>query len=118
MMRNLLIVFVLNFVSTWIGAFGALFLKLGAPKKMTIKYLIRDYKLMLGIILYVISTVPFLVSLKFAPLSVVYPFVSMSYIWIMILSKIFLKENINKFKKWAVALIIIGITLIGLSSGA
>ncbi len=116
MANNLLIAFLLNLLSTWMGAFGALFFKLGSSGKLTVKGLLHKYKLLLGFLFYGVSTVPFIYSLKFEPLSVVYPFVSMSYVWIMLLSKAFLNEEINTKKKIAVMFLIVGISLIGLSA--
>ncbi len=114
-MNNFWIAFGLLFVSTWIGAFGALFIKLGSSKKLTFKGLITNYYFILGAFFYLISTIPFITALKFEQLSVVYPMVAMSYVWVMILSKIKLKEEINAYKLWAVVLIFVGLALIGLS---
>jgi len=105
-------------ISTIIGAFGALFLKIGSARfriKLTIKGItdiITNYKLILGIILYVLGSIAFIYALKFGELSVVYPLTSMGYIFIAILSLIFLKEHMNRYKWLGIAFIILGVVLV------
>ena len=54
-----------------------------------------------------------IVALKFGDLSKLYPFVSLTFIWVMILSVLALGEKLNSFKISAVILVISGIILIG-----
>jgi multidrug transporter EmrE-like cation transporter len=99
-----------------IGSFGAVFLKLGAePLKQGLKY-IFNWKLIVGILLYLGSSVPFVMGLKHGELSVLYPMVSASYACAMFWSRIFFKEPITKAKIGALALILAG--LVCINSGA
>ena len=94
-----------------IGAFGALFLKL-ASGKVSMKKLLNK-ELIWGIFLYGIGSVFFIVALKYGELSVLYPFVATTYIWVALLSIKYLKEKMNWLKWMGIALIIIGVSLIG-----
>ena len=74
----------------------------------------KNYNLFAGVALYGAGTVLFIPALKGGDLSVLYPFVALVYIWVSLLSVKFLGEKMNKFKWAGVALIIIGVTFIGL----
>ena len=115
-MQNLIIALILVFLATILGAFGSLLLKKGAVKKFSFLGLLHNYNLILGFVLYAGSTIPFIVALRFGDLSVVYPFVSLSYIWVIILSKKFLNESINTYKILGICFIVLGVVLIGLSA--
>lgn len=101
--------------ATLIGAFGPILLKKGSAKKLSkIKSLATNYHLFGGIGLYAIGTILFIHALKGGDLSVLYPLVALSYVWVSLLSVKFLGEKMNKFKWIGVLLIIIGVTFIGI----
>jgi uncharacterized membrane protein len=100
-------------IATIIGAFGALFLKLGANKlTFNFKILLKNYQLLLGVFLYGFSTIFYIASLTIGELTIIYPLTSLSYIWTIILSIKFLKEKMNIFKWIGIFLIILGIVII------
>ena len=66
--------------------------------------------------MYGISTILFIPALKGGELSVLYPFVALAYIWVSLLSVKFLGEKMNKVKWLGIALIILGVSFIGLGS--
>lgn len=102
-------------IAAVIGAVGAVFLKKGSQKlKFKFWSLVKNHYLISGFLLYGISTVLFIIALKGGDLSVLYPTVATVYIWIAIFSIKFLKESMNKWKWLGIALIMIGVTLIGL----
>jgi len=103
--------------ATCIGAFGALSLKYGAnilTRKN--KWTFLNKRLLLGVFLYGLSSIFFLIGLKFGELSVLYPITSLSYIWISLLSIKMLHEKMNFFKWLGIAAILVGVSLIGLGS--
>jgi len=104
-------------IATFIGAFGALFLKYGAEKmtrKSKLSFL--NTRLLFGIMLYVLSSVFFLIALKNGELSVLYPITSLSYVWISLLSIKLLGEKMNFFKWLGISAILLGVSLIGFGS--
>lgn len=104
-------------LGTIIGAFGALYLKKASAKfSFHPKKALANKELLIGTFLYLTSTIPFILGLRYGELSVLYPFVATSYIWVTILSMMYLKEKINSWKIMGIAAIIIGVTLIGLGS--
>lgn len=104
-------------IASVIGAFGALFLKKGANNlRFNFWKLIRNHFLILGVAAYGISTIIFIPALKFGELSILYPLVSTTYIWVILLSIKYLNEKMNKYKWLGIILIVFGVTLIGLGS--
>lgn len=104
-------------LATLIGAFGPILLKKASAKKLSkIKSLATNYHLFGGAALYAIGTILFIPALKGGELSVLYPFIALVYIWVSLLSVKFLGEKMNKLKWFGIALIIIGVTFIGLGS--
>jgi multidrug transporter EmrE-like cation transporter len=96
-----------------IGSFGAVFLKLGAaPLKNGLRYIL-NWRLLAGVSLFVGSSVPFVMGLRHGELSVLYPMVSLGYVWTMVWSKIFFNEPITRAKVGALAMILTGIVCIG-----
>ena len=96
-----------------IGSFGAVFLKLGAaPLKNGLRYIL-NWKLFTRVLLFVGSSVPFVMGLRHGELSVLYPMVSLGYVWTMLWSKIFFNEPITRAKIGALAMILTGIVCIG-----
>ena len=104
-------------LATFIGAFGPILLKRASAMKLSsINSLAKNYSLFAGVGLYGISTILFIPALKGGELSVLYPLVALTYIWVSLLSVKFLGEKMNKVKWMGIALIILGVTFIGLGS--
>lgn len=96
-----------------IGSFGAVFLKMGAAHLNRGFRYILNWQLGLGVALFLGSSVPFLIALRHGELSVLYPMVSLSYMFALFWSRIFFKEPITKAKLGALAMILAGIICIG-----
>jgi len=104
-------------LATFIGAFGPILLKKASAKSLSkISSLATNYHLFGGVSLYAVGTVLFIPALKGGELSVLYPFVALTYIWVSLLSVKFLGEKMNRFKWLGIASIIIGVSLIGVGS--
>lgn len=100
-----------------IGSFGSIFLKLGSAnlnKNITTQF--KNYRLILGMLVYIISAAMFIPALKGGDLSLLYPLASLSYVWVSILSILVLKEKMNSTKWFGILLILVGVSLIGLGS--
>lgn len=66
----------------------------------------------IALIMLFFATVFYLLALSNLPLSIAYPMLSSGYVLVVLLSKIFLKEEVS-FKRWiGVFVIIIGIFII------
>jgi uncharacterized membrane protein len=107
---------VMVFVAGIVGSFGAVFLKLGALRLNGNVLSFVNSRLIAGVALYLGSTVIYLSALKGGELSVLYPMVSLGYIWTLVWSKLFFKEAMNRYKFAGLALIVVGVVLVGLGS--
>ena len=95
-----------------LGAVGQIFFKLGSSKiSANILSWILNWKLVLGIFLYATATIAFIVALKNGELSILYPVIATSYIWVSIFSIFILGESMSLLNWLGIALIIIGVTL-------
>ena len=101
-------------IASFFGSFGALFLKTGAAKlNLGLRYLFLNGRLLIGITLFGTSSLAYVVGLRHGELSVLYPLVSLGYIWTLLWSALFLKERITRNKLLGLLLIVLGIVLIG-----
>ena len=103
--------------ATLIGAFGPILLKKASAKRLSkLSTLATNYHLFGGVALYAVGTLLFIPALRGGDLSVLYPLVSVTYIWVSLLSVRFLGEKMNRLKWAGIALIIVGVTFIGIGN--
>jgi len=69
-----------------------------------------------GILLYIVGGILIIVAFRGGEVSVLYPIIATSYIWVSLLSVRFLGEIMNVFKWLGIMAIILGIILIGYGS--
>jgi drug/metabolite transporter (DMT)-like permease len=101
-------------ICTLFTASGQFFFKHSAKTfQWDIVSLLTNYNLILGGCFYAMGAFLLIIALKYGDLSVVYPFVSLTFIWVMLISSIFFNEIINNFKVGAVIFIIFGVALVG-----
>ncbi len=110
---SLLIPILVIVFATFIGSIGALYLKKSSNKfNLSLEGTIKNKELLIGVLFYGISSIFFIVTLKFGPLSILYPVVATSYIWVALLSVKFLNERMNILKWLGIIFIILGVVLI------
>jgi drug/metabolite transporter (DMT)-like permease len=97
-----------------IGSLGAAGLKAGAQRlEISVRGVVTNWRLIAGLGGYLLSTVFFIHGVKHGELSILYPMVSVGYIWGMLWSKLFFGEPITRMKIGALALILVGVALLG-----
>ena len=101
-------------VGSVIGSAGAVFLKSGAHELgghwSSIVY---NWKLALGVITYMLSSILFVKGMANGELSVLFPMVSLGYICSLVWSRLFFKEALTGAKILGVGLILTGIVFLG-----
>jgi multidrug transporter EmrE-like cation transporter len=75
----------------------------------------KEPRLWLGLTLFGISSIFWLVVLSRVPLSVAYPFVGISYVLIVLMSRLVLNEAVPALRWVGVLVVALGLTIIGLS---
>ncbi|MBI2657164.1 hypothetical protein HYX08_00545 [Candidatus Woesearchaeota archaeon] len=78
--------------------------------------IITNYYIIGGILLYVVGGALLIISFRGGEVSVLYPIIATSYVWVSLLSIKFLGEVMNNFKWLGISSIILGIVLIGFGS--
>ncbi len=66
-----------------------------------------------GLACYGISTILLVLALRYGELSVLYPIIALTYVWVSILSVGFLGETINVFKFLGLVFIVLGVAVLG-----
>lgn len=103
--------------ASFVGSFGAVFLKSGARRMhVNLWHLMRNYRLALGVALFVLSSYFFVLGVRRGELSVLYPMVSLGYVWTMMWSRLFFGERLTRNKVAGLSLILLGILFIGLGA--
>ncbi|MBW2971883.1 EamA family transporter [Candidatus Woesearchaeota archaeon] len=97
---------------------GSLFLKLGADRLSltSLQGILDGYLVIVGLLFYFIGFIMLTFSFRHGELSVLFPFVSLSFVWVAILSSTFLHEAVTLLEIGGVAAIVCGVVLIGISS--
>ena len=106
----------LVFAASVVGSFGAVFLKLGAVRidKSLLSFV--NSRIVLGVVLFLGSSVFYTLGIKGGQLSVLYPMVSLGYIWTILWSRLFFNEAFTRQKFVGLALILLGVFFVGLGS--
>ncbi len=96
-----------------LAAVGQIFLKMGASTASTnIVSWVTNIKLIIGLSLYALSSIFFIYALRLGNVSLLYPVIATSYIWVAILATMFLGESFPLMRWAGIGLIIGGIVLI------
>lgn len=69
-----------------------------------------------GYCLYGVFTVLFVYALRHGELSILYPLISLSYVWVAIIGVIAFHEAMNPLKLTGIAIIMAGVTVLGRGS--
>ncbi|MCW5965417.1 MAG: EamA family transporter [Bryobacterales bacterium] len=110
---------ILVLICTVIGAAAQLLLKLGSSTVVTDSLwatawsMAFNFPLVLGLSLYGLSTVLFIHALRNEQLSLLYPLISLTYIWVTIVSVALLGESLSFWKVAGVMVIVTGVALLG-----
>jgi len=79
---------------------------------------VRNLPLLAGYCLYGINTLLLMLALRDGELSMLYPIIALTYVWVNVLSIYFFHEAMNLIKASGIALIIGGVALLGRASSS
>ncbi|MBZ5619103.1 MAG: hypothetical protein LAQ69_10330 [Acidobacteriia bacterium] len=112
LVRSMLLVFGASIV----GSLGAVFLKRGSAQLTRSLFSFLNKNLVLGVALFLGSSVFYGLAIRGGQLSVLYPMVSLGYIWTLLWSRLFFKEPFTPQKFVGLGLILLGVFFVGLGS--
>jgi len=105
-------------VFTLVAAIAQPLFKTGANRlfaNLTPMGLVSDVPLVVGLTLYGFGSILMILALRWGELSVLYPIISLSYVWVAILSVIIFHETMTPAKIGGIAIIIAGVAILGRS---
>jgi len=103
---------------TLLGSAAQVLYKIGAKNLVMDPIRIAsNWHLALGLMLYGISALLLVSALRRGELSVLYPIISLSYVWVSLLSIYFFGEHMTPLKWVGIGSIIAGISFIGIGTG-
>ena len=100
-------------VASLIGSLAMVFLKTGADH---LKSPYRQWmpRIGIGISLFLASSVLYVLGIKEGSLTVLYPMVSLGYVWALIWARLFFGEPFNRNKIVGLSFVLLGVFFIGL----
>ncbi|MCI1747021.1 MAG: DMT family transporter [Acidipropionibacterium sp.] len=98
-------------VMTLLGSLASWMLKL-ASADLRPTHLIRDWHLYAGGAGYLCAALINIWVLRYMDLSAVLPLTALTYVWTLILARLFLGERLNRWKIGGVTAILLGVALI------
>lgn len=101
---------------TFITSLGQILLKMASARLSANPLeLLTNWPLILGGIVYLIAAALMLISFKGGELSVLYPIISLSYVWVSIAAPlVFPSESMNSLKWIGIVFIMGGVSFIGI----
>jgi drug/metabolite transporter (DMT)-like permease len=121
----------LVFLCTLLGAAGQVLIKMGAKGSATaapwttvagiwanLWAMATNPSLIGGYALYALMTVAFIYALRDEELSIMYPIISLTYVWVAGLSAWLFGETVNLHKVLGVLIIVAGVGVLGKDGGA
>ncbi len=75
--------------------------------------LITNYPLIAGYALYGLNTVMMVLALREGELSMLYPLIALTYVWVTLLSYTLLAEHPNVYKNVGITTIVAGVAVLG-----
>lgn len=104
------------FAASFLGSIAAVFLKGGADRlHRDLSSIWTNWRLAAGILVFVLSSLLYLKGIKKGELTVLYPMVSLGYVWTLLWSRIFFNEPLTKGKFAGLGLIGLGIVMLAFS---
>lgn len=105
----------LVFLCTLFGVAAQYFIKTSGMQmaQITIPALLANWHLWTGLGLYGVSTGLLILALRDGELSLLYPVISLTYVWVTILSVLVFQERLTGFKVAGIATICCGVALLG-----
>lgn len=103
--------------ASFVGSFGAVFLKSGATRiERNIRSVVTNWRLAAGVFFFLASSLLYVRAIKDGELTVLYPMVSLGYVWTLFWSRIVFGEPLTREKLYGLGLILLGIIFLGMGN--
>ena len=109
-------------LQTFIGAVAQILLKSGTQQQKgegvadIIIAIFSNEQMFAGYACYGVAALLMIAALKYGELSILYPIIAMTYVWVSILSVLIYAESMNLLKITGLTSIVLGVAVLGSSS--
>jgi drug/metabolite transporter (DMT)-like permease len=104
----------LVFSCTVLGAAAQILMKIGMTHFVPqVTAIVTNVPLIAGYALYGINTLMLVLALREGELSMLYPIIALTYVWVTLLSYLLLHEPPNLYKNLGIVTIVIGVAVLG-----
>ena len=104
----------LVFACTVLGAAAQILMKIGMGHfEPRVAAIVTKIPLVTGYVLYGINTLMMVLALREGELSLLYPIIALTYVWVTLLSYSLLHEPPNLYKNVGIATIVVGVVVLG-----
>lgn len=105
----------LVFCCSLFGAAAQILVKTGAATLTGtgIMGMLTNFHVMVGYSLYGLSTIALVLALRDGELSMLYPIISLTFVWVAILSTVFFHEALTPTKILGIGVIVSGVAVLG-----
>jgi len=104
----------LVFACTVLGAAAQILMKVGMSHfQPNLASIATNVPLIAGYALYGVNTLMLTLALREGELSMLYPIIALTYVWVTLLSYLLLHETPNLYKNVGIATIVIGVAVLG-----
>jgi len=103
-------------ICTILTSIGQILFKYSTGRLGSFMEIITNVPLIAGFIFYGLASILLIMALRSGHLSVLYPFVALSFIWVTVLSIFLFNERVLMHNWLGIAAIMIGVSLIGFGS--
>ena len=104
----------LVFGCTVLGAAAQILMKIGMSRFVPeVAAVVTNVPLIAGYALYGINTLMLVLALREGELSMLYPIIALTYVWVTLLSYLLLHEPPNLYKNLGIVTIVIGVAVLG-----
>ncbi len=116
-MKTPLTSILLVLLASFVGSFGAVFLKGGADKlERNLMRILLNWRLLVGIGFYLASFIIYTMGIRNGELTILYPMVSMGYLWTLLWARMIFQEPFTRDKVAGIGLILCGIVILNLGN--
>ncbi len=105
----------LVFGCTILGAAAQILMKTGAnyTAQAGVMAMIVNLPLLAGYALYGLSTLLLVLALREGELSLLYPVIALTYVWVTALSVVIFHDRLNAFKLIGIVIVVTGVAVLG-----